>query len=371
MKKFGLVMLTIAIALSVIADIVWVGFYVYENRTTNISTIEVGKFNEKTIAEEDKAVLNINYYANKDKTGYEVFEIKFNSYTGVDKTKVFGYGVQYINPSFNRSWYYDINSTLGTDYYVSYTDKSEYTNYYDYSNGISYKATNNYLDSNSRILFDDDKGNTYSMQFLGKQQVEEKTVFIWVKNHTYTDYNLSMFAYYLYNAIKGNSLKSGFYDFQAVFDVSNMFKFEQQNRFGNFSSLTDDSFIDELKTFMTCKLNISNSGITLASQSMFNLVNGKNDFDITKVISTKDYFTQVQSFELTDSDFDYILNDNQTSHKAVLKNAVLSNLNKLGIENVTVVLNGVWQEQHGIVLNKNDIDLKGLNLLSYKKIGNI
>ena len=370
MRKFLTILTTIVVALSVVADIVWLGLWAYEKRSTNISTMEVGQLHSSSVTTEDKAVLNINYYANKDKTGYEVFEIKFNSYTGVDKTKVFGYGVQYVNPKF----VYDLvdyeDGFFSIHSYYGYFNLSDFTNYYDYSNGINYKATDNKLDDKSMILFDDDEHKTYAMQFLGDKKYRDEYVFpVWVKETK--RYDLNLFSHFLYEAVKNSSLASGFYDFNAVFDVTDMFKFYSKDRFGNFTELTDNSFIDTLKTYMTCKLNISDSGMTVASQSMFNLVNGKNDFDISKVVETSDYFAQTQYMELTDNDFNYILNEGETAHKAVIKQSVLNNLNKLGITNVKITLNQIWQTQNGITLNKNDIDIKTLNLLSYKLIRNI
>ena len=366
MKKFLTILLTIVVALSVCADIVWLGLWAYEQRTINISTMEVGQLHSSSITDEDRAVLNINYYANKDNTGYEVFEIKFNSYTGVDKTKVFGYGVQYVNPVFSYGML-ESKSDWNNYFYYGSSDYSYFTNFYDYSNGINYKATANKIDDKSMILFDDNNNNTYALKFSGDIE-DKKSNFLWWHNTSYIRYDFNYFSHFLYEAVKHTSLKSGFYDFKVLFDVTNMFKFYYKDNFGNFNSLTDDSFIDTLKTYMTCKLNIENTGMTIASQSMFGLVNGENDFDITEVILTQDYFSQSQYYELTDNDFNYILKEDKTSHKAVIKDSVLNNLRKLNIINVTITLNRTWQRQKGIVLNTEDINLKGINLMGDVKL---
>ncbi len=378
MKKLLTILLTIAVAFSVIADIIWLGIWVYEQRVTNESTIYVGEFGSTTITEDDKAVLNINYYANKDKTGCEVLEIKFNRYTGVDKNIIFGYGVQYVFPKFysnsirDEKWFWWDDDTI--TYY--YANGSRFTTYYNYSNNLNYVAIkDNIIDKNFSILFDngekdEEKKVLYRMQFKG--EVKGERYYEYGLKHVVpsTDYNLNYFSHIIYKGVSGFSGKSGFYNFQTLFDVSSCFNFEEQ-RNGNFESITNNSFIDILKTYMTCKLNISDSGLTVASQSMFGLVNGKNDFDITNVISTEDYFSQNQYIELSDTDFNYVLKEDGQSHKALIKNSVLANLKKQNITNVTITLNKVWQNQNKIVLNKSDIDIKELNLLSYKLITQI
>lgn len=337
------------------------GTYIYikyfsGNKKIISNTFELG-FQTLADGETKKTFLELNYFTNENKNGLELFEIKYNYLMDEKKEYFFSQGLQYYgignSCSSNSSIAIDLdNFTLDDDYdrgkktggwpnYRYYGDWfGRYTPYsvYNYQSIDDYETvskSSNPIGKDSSFKIDLD-GDIYIMQFKdyklksdancmatdimvnGAYKVLWNT-FDYVDFYFYYDY--SYFSKVLFNAIQGVTPGTSQY---MVFEFGDLFDYYAFNeKTGQYSKVVKennnllDVITSKVNSYYTIKVTVSEDGAQRASDSMFNMVCGSQNWVHEKVSgdsSAEDYYVGRSVVELDIDDFEVvtIVKDNYT-----------------------------------------------------------
>lgn len=233
--------------------------------TTSMSTLET---------DVETYIFDFKYFKNEDNSGAEMFELKMNCYTGINKDKVYSYGVQLVNPQMKLSykqesdtphpfsWYSDIVS----NYVVSYGDTQ--VNYFNSNDYVSYIATTQ-LNINNNPYVIDIEDKTYAFDFNKNYLLRTYTGFTGWKNNYYYKSNFNYFIYKMYKSMSNITSGEGVYKNLnvGINDVFNIYDYNELT--GKFDKLTSLGYSSE---FMGIKIEIINRGAKVHEDSMFNMI---------------------------------------------------------------------------------------------------
>ena len=224
----------------------------------------------------DNNFFTFKYFSNKNNNGIEALEIKINAYTDENKSFVYGYGLQLLEPSFKQIDITDRSGGLFNYRYNSYlTSTSTATSYYNTSNRVSYSATVQ-IDEKNLFMLDFGNEDIWYARFKGLVKYNEVSQFLFVKAKYYESYDCMYFARDIYEMCKTVTLPAGQYEDYFLLDISKYFLFAQQpDNAEAFTELKEDKYT-LIQNFMSCKLELSDDGLALASDSMFGRIGGLN-----------------------------------------------------------------------------------------------
>lgn len=274
MKKIFTFLIVLLVLVSIAGDAgyFWIKYNAEKHpsiQTTNISTLENAKV--KTY------IFEMAYYANSDNSGVEMFELKLNCYTGVNKDKVYSYGVQILNPNKITSTFNvvpDLSTGVGfaglggTNNYWKYN--YDYSNceltYYNSDDFVSYKATSALNEHETPYIIDID-GDMYAFTFDAQSfMYHDRSWTSW----NYYNYLISDFDYFLnlmYNSMSTLTTGDGVYENLNI-NLENVFVIYSYNDLTKkFDIQTDFGYSSE---YMGVKMKYVNRGARIHEDSMFN-----------------------------------------------------------------------------------------------------
>lgn len=181
-------------------------------------TLNTWYFGQNEVSEEDLNkdptignTFTINYYANKDDSGAEMFELKVSYYSDINCKKVYSLGVQILNPSelsykfteYDRQCVGPISGIGVGDYHYRYKYDLVYNdatvNYFNSYDGVSFLATDSLENREEPYIVKID-GKTYAFDFEKEELLRE--------SHGITSayhYLTSSFAYFFSNVYKSTT----------------------------------------------------------------------------------------------------------------------------------------------------------------------
>jgi len=340
-KKIFIVILTLLSVLCIGIDIWCLVVYKYGEEKIVSNTINMDIM-ETVDGTDKKTFLEINYYKNKDNSGLELFEIKYNEFQDENLTNFVSVGSQYVANSINQ----DISFTLNTSSKSSAVPVAKKTlkttkfgffdlwsvtehnwfyqakledgaSYYEYQSADDYEFSIgndiNCINSNTKfkVTIGEDiylvglKNAKVSEFYYGSLTKDEgsMTSDIYYK-YAYLDNNF--LAYSLYNMCKNSTSTSGSYELIQITDI-----FEYKKWDGKTYQAIEETNNEKVKTEFNnnyiIKINIHDEGATNATQSMFNQIQGDSQFNLTGGYVSEDYFYGLNVINVGLGDFDLIL----------------------------------------------------------------
>ena len=332
-KKILVIVLTLICLLCVGVDI-WC-FAVYKN-SEEVLVSDTYNFDllETENGEDKKAIFEINYFSNKNKNGLEMFEIKYNQFQDENMTNIISIGSQYIADSesdkisFNKygdeiseevvdKWFiYDVGRQFSVQ-----TELNLGASYYEYqsSNDFMFTFGNdiNSLNADSKFLVEVDNKAYYlgfkkvvwdEKFYIGN--VSESMWFYDLNAYFYSYVDHTYFAYILMNSCKDLSFTSGTYNSLQFADLFDVYKYED----GKYELATPEDS-EKIKTRVNynfiVKINISEDGARVSEDSLFNVIKGDENFNLTGDKVYQDYYYGKQIYTAGLSDFDILMIDDK------------------------------------------------------------
>lgn len=269
MKKIFTFLIVLLVLVSVAGDAgyFWIKYNAEKHpsiQTTNISTLENSEV--KTY------VFEMAYYANSDNSGVELFELKLNCYTGVNRDKKYSYGVQILNPNKITSTY-NVETSASPGLGVTnncWRYNYDYSNceltYYNSDDFVSYIATSALNERETPYIIDID-GEMYAFTFDAKSFLYEDYSWLGWK---FNNYLLSDFNYFLnlmYNSMSTLTTGDGVYENLNI-NLENVFVIYSYNEMTKkFDIQTEFGYSSE---YMGVKMKYVERGARVHEDSMFN-----------------------------------------------------------------------------------------------------
>lgn len=342
MKKTFIVIISILFSLCFAIDIwyLYILFFAPEKVANNTFYVDLQSSSDGSIV---KPIIEINYYTNNNKNGYEMFEIKMNTLTDSNKTSILSKGFQYISKDVNGfiDFAYHYNNAV-KDKLIKhengwYNAKDYYSYWGSFStgiNGVTYNYTCDNFSDNSFVSTDETNlddffvieiGNEiYGMKFKGKNTPMNDVTHIadfedgydfnvlW-GTQNYASYYTYFDVHYLSFLLKRScgTLKYGtnnmiVFDFDDLFDY---YEFDENN--GVFSDkIMEDStkVINYVKNFYAIKVFICEDGAQNSADSLFGLIHGSPNYSVNNDYTNSDYFFGRSIIKATLKDFELINN---------------------------------------------------------------
>ena len=309
-------------------------------------TFNVG---ELTLADgSTENIIEIEYFANKDNSGYEVFEIKYSYFMDETKTNSFSQGYQYVadsGTSIDFGYIHDnitesdfahkSTGSLGwkKKYYTcqnSNVPTSNVTLYNYMANGDEYILSTNPigLDSYFKIQIGED---LYLMQFKGKDTPKNNETFIGTErvfhnvlnadkyHDMYFVYDAHHLSRLLYESIKSVELGT---NQDIVFEFGNLFNYYKYNQEDgkydenptNYDETVKLAF--DIKSYYSIRVKVHENGLTSSEESMFGSFLGNQNFSLNGDYTSGDYFVGFSIVDVDLSSFDLVVvEDNNVALK--------------------------------------------------------
>ena len=287
MSKFEIFVLVVTIIFGAV-----IGFnYFVVNNEDNYLALRTWYLGENTqVSDVDlendsdtKYTFVVNYYANEDNAedSVELLEVKLTSYTDYEKTAVYSYGIQFINPTENLKFDSELGKkdvksiSLVNRYYDTYfkcpSDKVFYLNSVD---GVSYDSTvDGKIDNKDNAYLIDFDGVTYAFKFNQISKISSYHI-LWVKHVKYNRSNFADFLQNIIDPIKSISPEGVYVDIPFKLDTFLTF-YEYNETTGKFDNQTN-KFADDT-SFIKFKIYTHKRGATMLNDSLFNRVGENTD----------------------------------------------------------------------------------------------
>lgn len=316
--------------------------------TFNISTLD-------TVEGSDNYIVELNYFANKDKSGVELLEFKLKYLTNENTSDTMEAGIQFVadkNQSietvlgkYKHKW--DTTSVAiataiggpigfvvgalngGSNYYAADFQNCNIYKYNRYAN-ISYSATSE-INANSAFLLPIGE-ETFLMSFKGEQSSEQMTNANGAEvRNCFIRYDANYMIMKLFNAIKNSNMNNGTHYTKFEFK-ENMFNYQKSNGNNTFTDVitNEDEFSkiqEKIMNYFTIKINTHTRGAKIASDSMFNIIENQPNFNLTGNTDINDYHGKQQLIKLNEYNFDFKL-DHDNYYNLTLNNATKIELEK-------------------------------------------
>lgn len=362
LKIVGIVLLSILFMLAIVLDIWFIYVKYHAPEKVSSKTYEVGY--QVTTGGDKKAFIEVNYKSNDEKNGYELFDIKYNYMLDENQDRFYSQGLQYVGIDSNIDWSFVkdgrrepedksklVKESSGFISVCKYHFHNWFGNFraksgvgqFNYASADNYSTTNistNPINDSTKfkIQIGDD---LYLMKFKGKKKIVEDYNFVTreqadyqnnflVVNFHYNDYyayeDYNFFSRLLFNAVKG--MERGTSQ-DIIFEFGDMFNFykwdpnaqvytdnnastsvdeDELTWFGKlFKRVVDtQKVIEDLKSYYVITVNVSADGAKMATDSIFNAVAGKSNFNTTGSYITDDYFYGRRVKHVTLDDFTFV-----------------------------------------------------------------
>ncbi len=289
---------------------------------------------------EERSLLELEYWENKDSLGKEVAEISFNAYTGNDNTTVIQKGVQFMNID-EKDPNIGVSGFL-SDLITSIRDKKPLAFFkevsYDKVHGHSFQTlakiepgTKMFITINNESFCFVMNGTytTYTEQFnpgksfvnfframVGKASFYERDY--WFENiPTVHSYTMNDFYNEVFKALLSSDVGYGTYTSNLV-DLAKFFEIKKLNEKGQWESVTVGH--DTVKSYFSVKVTKHAEGLRRAKESNFKQYDGNADFTTCPTDNElKDFSSAEVESTLSCREFDYRFNKTYGGYVAQLK----------------------------------------------------
>lgn len=365
-KKILIIISAILCLVMVAINCWWFGIYFFGKDKVISNTFEVGL--QTTTSGESRNFAEINYYKNKDDSGVELLDLKYNYMLDENKEKFYSQGIQIVANSSKINWAYQVDASCGKTifdekwiltynerkvaYYGSMTAGSN-TSIYNYASGDNYESTqisSNELNYNSSFKIQLGR-ELYLMKFRGntdKRQVPNTLLrndeqlyraningdwgYYLVygyqnKNYYYSYYDPYYFTKLLYDSIQ--SLKAGTNQ-TMIFEFGDIFDYYECTDLDNGvyaeTPIVDTTKVrNDIKSYYSIKVNIHENGAKSAGDSIFNCLYGSMNYNMGNTASTSgNYYFGRDIINLTNKDFELVDTDSTNCFKLKLKTSVVN-----------------------------------------------
>lgn len=216
----------------------------------------------------------INYYANEDNSGAEMFELKVNYYTDYLFQDIYSLGVQVINPNemdltIKREG--EDNPVFG-DYHayykydVNYSDTSR--TYFQTDDGVSFKAQTTFNEKEEPYIIKiDDK--PYAFDFNKEFEAEKYSQFLWRGSYRHYSSSFSYFLYKVYDATSHIVDGDGVYK-NLKLELADVFNFYEYNPVTGKFDIQSTFGYDV--NYVSFKINYHSRGAKVHEDSLFNQI---------------------------------------------------------------------------------------------------
>lgn len=291
-------------------------------------------------------IVEVEYFANKDNSGYEAFEIKYTYFMDETKENSYSQGFQYIadaGTSINFGYAHDnifktFSSSTGAlgwkkKYYNcqnSNVPTSNVSTYNYMSNGDEYILSTNPIDEDSYFKIQIGE-ELYLMQFKHKDTPMSNNTYIGQKNvyhnvftsdefhNMYFVYDAHYFSRLLYESVKSANLGT---NQEIVFEFGNLFNYyeylEEDGQYSEEKTNYDKTVKLEadIKSYFSIRVKTHENGLTCSDESMFGSVLGNQNFSLNGDYSSGDYFIGKTIIDCDISAFDFVtVEDNNVALK--------------------------------------------------------
>lgn len=324
-------------------------------------TYEVGL--QKTSEGDTKYFVEVEYYSNENKNGFECFEIKFNYLLDERQENFYSQGLQLVADSKDDSIklsltedgankefaYWDAGGNhYNRDVFYNYQTE-ENSKLFNYASGNDYSTTTistNPLGDKSyfRIQLGEQlylmkfkssyretrDPETYA-DFISKRSYSP-AIYCWFNDSNYIVYDYTYFMNLLYTALSSDTLANGtqsamLFEFGNIFDY---YEYDETNKVYKTQPLEDTTKVQkQITSYYSIYVKKHADGIQKASQSMFNCVQGSSTFNMTEDYNSDDYFIGRTIVTVDNKDFDYIKVTNNY-YKLQLKESFINEYKSFG-----------------------------------------
>lgn len=277
---------------------------------------------------EEKPVIEVNYYSNYNKTGYEVTELLFNCYSGVSKQAIYARGFQLVK---------DKDGKIVPYVYDEQTADNKTENFwrYDKNSGNSFLTGNDYSWGDPMII--DINGETYAVKLDGKYTKHHKyfnlggTIWNGIKNTFTLHWGRDAAAYdewdeefeYTFQDLLvkvgkivtsySNGTGNSVIPLVDLGDFLHIYQIKDGKIAGKPIGQGDkDANNTLINSYFTISAHYDLRGMVWAEQSMFKSVAGDTAFNISGIDTDVDYWKAKSQLNLTEQDFEkrYVSTEN-------------------------------------------------------------
>ncbi|MBE5741204.1 MAG: hypothetical protein E7351_01560 [Clostridiales bacterium] len=316
-KKITLTIFNVALiivtAFMLLMSCVWVYYKtIGKNKIPSAVTSTYATYITDPATKEELPVIEANYYANINGTGYEVVELLFNCYSGISKQAVYSRGFQLV---------YDENGNV-----VPYVFNEEKSNVFQYNkyNDLSFETGHQYEWGDKMII--DIDGTTYAVALDGTYSVTTKgfdlgksagnffkAVFTdwgmfsreehWNHYETYTyNYTFEDLLIKVKQIIKSFSNGTGDGVIPLI-DLGDFLHIYPINEDGQIAG--EPVGVNTLQnSYFTMACHYDNRGMVWAKQSIFEAVAGDSQFNISGISEDADYWKANTQYTISEKDFE-------------------------------------------------------------------
>lgn len=367
LKVIFSVIASILLLCLLVCSVLWIyiKFFAPETKTelsVNLSTVE--DTNGK------KSILQVKYYENKDKSGVELLDVKFNYYSDLNATNVVASGIQIIG-NFDDLKYSNVleQSTkqgflnFSTETKISYSfiggkygkenhDAGKLC-FYEESDNLNFRDVNNDFNDFGYIRVEiEDK--IYMLQF-GKVMNEYKI--LW-ENRQFSS-SLSQFIKDVSLQVK--SLPSG--HSQKNFPYKNLFTIYELQKDGKYRDVSEQ---DNVFTYFYMDFEHYTSGAKTANDSLFNQIKYDVNFTINGATKLDEHFSDEHILKINENWCRFEFNEEENKHYFDLTDKAYNQLKGKGLK-LKLILDYDYLIENSIVLGgvKENSKLKKLGVTEY------
>ena len=314
------------------------------------TTYEVG-FQTVTNEEGESTVkpfMEINYFANEDGSGLEMFEIRFNYMLDENQQAFYSQGLQYLTKSEDEGIEFeyivdktfapvttkiDINWPFPTEIFQdrmgAYRFNEDSTEIFNYASADDYEhttlSTNPINNSSSfKIQLGDElflmKFKNYEdtlrtkSNYVSRTKGPEETKIVYTDFYyfdNYHYYDLGYFTKLLYEMAKSTAVGTNstmIFEFGDLFDY---YAYNEESGQYNETAVNEEKqklIENDIKSYYAIKVSTSASGAKYAKDSLFNSIKGNTGYNSTGDYIADDYFIGRSKLEVSEKDFDLVEN---------------------------------------------------------------
>lgn len=373
MNKATKISLSIILAIVMILSVCSIGIWAIITKLMP-TKIAVNDYHASTLKNvEDvnqKFIVNVNYYSNKDNTGIELFEIKLNNYMdseqiGAEDASTYGLGLQFlgdvhpvnffrycnvvseyglfgINKVYERGYtpYFDVSiikpmssvsNSIINEYFELRNGTTCYKDIYQYNvqNSVPFPATiTDYTKYFFRISIGDD---LFGMRFKGSVDEAKDNKF----NH-----NIYELSKVLFDLVQSDENLDGYLTIQ-IADLFDFYKYDGKTFADpvDTSSTDGKKIVEKVVASFTVRITTHTSGATKASDSMFGMIKNSANFKLANSIDADDYFNGHQNAIFNEYYFDYKKKaDTYNTYDAYLSDKAIQYLNEYPTQKIDILV---------------------------------
>ena len=213
----------------------------------------------------------INYYANEDNSGAEMFELKVNYHTDYLFQDVYSLGIQVLNPSemdltvecerVDDNPFGDYNAYF--KYVVDYSDTSRA--YFQTDDGVAFKAQTTFNEKNEPYIIKIDN-KPYAFDFNKEYELEKFGQFLWRSSYRHYSSSFNYFLYKVFDATSHITDGEGVYK-NLKLELADVFNFYEYNSVTGKFDIQSTFGYDV--NYVSFKVNYYNRGARVHEDSFF------------------------------------------------------------------------------------------------------